>query len=100
MNQVVDVDGLSADWLSQTLSREVRLLSCERIGTGQTAATYRLEVKAQGIPSTLVAKVAAGDENARRLVRGGVRNEVGFYAHIQPTVSIRAPRCWYAAGRA
>jgi aminoglycoside/choline kinase family phosphotransferase len=33
-------------------------------------------------------------------VRGGVRNEVGFYAELQPTVSVRAPRCWYAAATA
>jgi hypothetical protein len=94
----VDIDELSVTWLSEALGSDVRSFTTERIGAGQTGATYRLTLSAGGdAPSTLVAKVAAGDDAARRLVAPGYRNEVGFYAHVVDTVDVRAPRCSYAA---
>ncbi len=95
--EVVDVGGLTSEWLSDVLQREVRLDACERIGTGVTAATYRLEIAAEGMPSSIIAKIATGEASARERVRGGFRAEVGFYAHLQSTVDVRAPQCWYAA---
>lgn len=92
----VDVDGLTAPWLSLALDRDVELRSCERIGTGQTAATYRLEIEAENLPRTLVAKVGAGDDAARQRVRKGLEAEVRFYADLAGTVSVRAPQCHFA----
>ena len=93
----VDADGLTSPWLSAALGRDARVLARTRIGTGQTAATYRLRIAADGLPPTVVAKVAAGDEVARRRVWNGYRAEVGFYADLAATVAVRAPACWYAA---
>jgi hypothetical protein len=93
----VDVDDLSPEWLSHALDVDVRSVTCERVGTGQTAATYRLALDAPDGPSTVVAKVAGGDETARRRVANGYRAEVGFYTHLVDTLEVRAPRCWYAA---
>jgi Ecdysteroid kinase-like family len=93
----VDVDALSPEWLSQALELDVRAVTRERVGTGQTAATYRLTIDAPDGPPTLVAKVARGEEAARRLVANGYRSEVGFYSHLVDTLQVRTPRCWYAA---
>jgi hypothetical protein len=62
-----------------------------------TAATYRLWLDAVDGPRTVVAKVASGDEAARKRVAGGFRAEVGFYAELLGTLEVRAPRCFYAA---
>jgi hypothetical protein len=93
----VDVGDLSPQWLSHALDFEVRGVTCERVGTGQTAATYRLALDASDGPSTLVAKVAGGDAAARQLVANGYRAEVGFYTHLVGSLDVRTPRCWYAA---
>jgi aminoglycoside/choline kinase family phosphotransferase len=93
----VDADDLSPEWLSHALDVDVRAVICERVGTGQTAATYRLALDAPDGQSTVVAKVAGGDETARRRVANGYRAEVGFYTHLVDTLDVRAPRCWYAA---
>jgi Ecdysteroid kinase-like family len=97
LQQVVDADGITGEWLSHALARDVRLRSCEAVGTGQTAAAYRLVIDGgHDLPSSLVAKVSAGDIAARTKVRGGIRAEVGCYRHLLSTVDVRAPHCWYA----
>ncbi len=88
---------LTATWLSRALGRDVSAVAAERIGTGQTGATYRLSIDTADGPLTLIAKVAAGDASARRRVRNGYRSEVGFYRDIAATVDVVTPRCWYAA---
>jgi len=93
----VDVNDLSPEWLSHALALDVRAFTCDRIGNGQTAATYRLALDVADGPSTLVAKVADGEEAARRRVANGYRAEVGFYMHLVETLDVCVPRCWYAA---
>ncbi|MET0663185.1 MAG: phosphotransferase [Ilumatobacteraceae bacterium] len=88
---------LTDAWLSRALGRHVSGVAAERIGTGQTGATYRLSIDTADGPSTLIAKVAAGDSAARRRVRNGYRSEVGFYRDIASTVDVAIPRCWYGA---
>jgi hypothetical protein len=61
-------EDLSPAWLSFALDRAVRAVTVERIGNGQTGAAYRLAIDADGGPSTLVAKLAAGDVAARRFL--------------------------------
>ncbi|WP_426574000.1 phosphotransferase family protein [Aquihabitans sp. McL0605] len=97
MEDVVDVEGLTAVWLSGTLGSEVRSVAVEQVGTGQTAATYRLALDAPDLPSALIAKVATGDAAARERVSFGYQNEVGFYAHVAETVDVQTPRCSHAA---
>lgn len=97
MEPVVDIEDLSAEWLASVLDVEVRSVTHERIGAGQTGASYRLALDADALPSTLVAKVAAGPPEARQLVGAGYRNEVGFYSSLVTTLDVHVPRCWYAA---
>jgi hypothetical protein len=99
---VIDGPDITADWLAGVLgasTREVhvRAVDVEKIGTGQTGATYRLHLDADGLPPTLVAKTAAGARAARERVAAGYRSEVGFYTVFRDRVHIRTPRCWYAA---
>jgi len=91
----VDIEDMSASWLSVALEREVRSFTAQPVGTGQTGATYRLTLD-DGGPTTIIAKVAAGDDAARKRVANGYRNEVGFYAHVVDTVDVRTPTCWHA----
>jgi hypothetical protein len=88
---------LSAEWLSDALGTEIRSASAERIGTGQTSSAYRLTIEAEGYPSTMVAKLAEGEEAARRRVATAHRNEVGFYTQLADTLDVRTPACWYGA---
>jgi Ecdysteroid kinase-like family len=90
-------EDLSAEWLSVALDTEVRSVSAEQIGTGQTSSTYLLHIEADGCPPTLVAKLAEGDEAARRQVATAHRNEVGFYTQLAATLEVRAPSCRFAA---
>lgn len=94
---VDDVDDLTPAWLSYVLDLEVRSVTAERVGSGQTGAAFRLTIDGDGTPPTVVAKLGAGDEEARHRVRDGYRKEVGFYAHLVDTVEVRTPHCWYAA---
>ena len=88
---------LSRDWLSQALGSDVRSVSFEPIGTGQSASTYRLFLDSDDCPGTLIAKLAKGSEEARRRLATAHRNEVGFYRELAGTLDIRVPGCRYAA---
>ena len=76
-------DDITADWLTTALrattpDAHVRAVEVEPIGTGQTGASFRLHLDADGLPKTLVAKTAAGEREQRERVGPGYRNEVGF----------------------
>ena len=77
-------DDLTAEWLTGALrttdpDADVRAVTIEPIGTGQTGASFRLRLDGDGeIPETLVAKTAAGDRAARERVAAGYRSEVGL----------------------
>jgi hypothetical protein len=98
---VTDGPDITADWLTAALRASVpdvavRSVEIEKIGTGQTGASYRLHLDADGLPATLVAKTAAGERAQRERVGPGYRSEVGFYTVFRDRVAIRTPRCWYA----
>jgi aminoglycoside phosphotransferase (APT) family kinase protein len=88
---------LSRDWLAETLGTDVRSVTVEPIGTGQTSSTYRLTIDADGYARTLIAKLAEGPEDSRRRVATAHRNEIGFYRQLASTVRVRVPECRYAA---
>jgi aminoglycoside/choline kinase family phosphotransferase len=90
-------EDLRAEWLSVALDAEIHAVSAKRIGTGQTSSAYRLSIEAPHLPATLIAKLAEGDEAARRRVATAHRNEVGFYTQLADTLDVRAPACWYGA---
>jgi hypothetical protein len=94
-------DDITAEWLSSVLRADVHAVSVEQIGTGQTGASFRLHLEADpgahgALPTTLVAKTAAGDRAQRERVSAGYRSEVGFYTDFRDRVQIRTPRCWHA----
>jgi hypothetical protein len=101
---------LTAGWLTAALATAgvdapVTSVRFERVGTGQMGTSYRLwldyadpdAAAAAGVPSTLVAKMAAGDPASRDIIAEGYRNEVGFYRELADTLAVRTPRCWFAA---
>ena len=77
--------GVTAEWLTDVLSRPVGRVTCTPIGTGQTGCTYRLQL---GDGTTLVAKTGAEDPAVRERVAYGYRAELGFYRDIAPTVDV------------
>ena len=105
MEEVVDhPEDLTASWLSEALQVSGHELTVagvrlERVGAGQMASTYRLELTYRGLegPSTLIVKMAGEDEASRDLVARGYAAEVGFYTEVAPGLEVRTPRCWYGA---
>jgi hypothetical protein len=105
MDAVVDrVEEVTAAWLTGALQAGghdlvVDSVAADRIGTGQMGATYRLRLGYSGPagPSTLIAKLATGEESTRSLIAPGYAAEVGFYRQLAPRLDVRTPRCWYAA---
>jgi hypothetical protein len=91
------VEDLTSTWLAWALDAEIRSVTAEPIGTGQTGASFRLRLDTECGRSTVVAKLARGDAAARRRVANGYRREVGFYTQLASTLDVRAPRCWYGA---
>jgi hypothetical protein len=98
---------LTAEWLSSVLADSVGLtpniasVAVGPIGTGQTAATYRLSVTygdpAPELDRTFVVKLASQDPAVRDRVALGCRSEVAFYETIAATVRIPLPTCYYSA---
>ncbi len=96
-HNAVDIEELDAQTLSEMLGFAVDSVEITKVGTGQTGASYRLRLVSEQGPATLLAKVAAGDLEARARVKGGYAAEVGFYDQLVKRVDVRTPACWYAA---
>lgn len=97
MKPAFDYEQLTAENLSAALGYEVRIVASTKVGTGQTGASYRLVLDSGQGPRSILAKVAAGDLNARARVKAGYAAEVGFYDQLVSRVNVRTPQCWYAA---
>lgn len=80
----------------------VERMTASPIGTGQMAASYRLELSYAttfpDAPASLVAKVASADEASRRMAAAtsAYRREVLFYQRLANGVRTRTPDCYYA----
>lgn len=104
--RIEDIDG---PWLTRCLQRngvaaaDVRGFTAAPIDTGQTAACVRFDIEyriaAPGLPRSLVAKFPSEDPLSRSsaAAMGIYRREVEFYHDVAPRLSIRVPRCYYAA---
>ena len=87
------VEDITTTWLSEALGEPVRLLTTERVGTGQIGTCHRLRLDGD---RSLLAKLPAEDPAARDMMAGAYRGEVRFYDTIAPTVAVRVPECRYA----
>lgn len=95
------IDELTPEWLTATLraaghATTVCTVDSESVGSGQMAASYRLSLTYADhtdLPSTLIAKLAAGERAHREFASGAFRNEVLFYDRIAPTLTVPLPRC-------
>lgn len=93
---VTSVEQLTAEWLSDTLGKDVETVRAEPIGTGQIGTCFRLDLTGVGEPSRMLAKLPAVDVPTREMLAGVYRSEVRFYSQIAETVAIRVPECYYA----
>ncbi|MDT5230797.1 MAG: hypothetical protein QOI39_1297 [Mycobacterium sp.] len=78
-------------------------LTCSRIGMGQLASTYRLELSyrrgGDAGPASVVAKIPSADEASRRLAAatGAYEREVWYYQRLNQHTAVRTPLYYYAA---
>lgn len=91
-------EALSAAWLSGPLRSPVLNAVAEPIGHGMMADTFRVALTGDGMPSSVVVKVAAADGTSRRAARiyRSYELEVGFYRELAPKATARVPRCHWA----
>ncbi|ORM32174.1 phosphotransferase [Williamsia sp. 1135] len=93
---VSSVAELTAEWLSDTLGKDVETVTVEQIGTGQIGTCFRLDLTGVNEPARMLAKLPAVDPATREMLSGVYRSEVRFYSEIAATVAIRVPECYYA----
>jgi hypothetical protein len=74
-----------------------RSRTCVAPPSEQIGTCHRLELTGDGVPERLVAKLPAADTGMRAMLAGAYRGEVRFYTDLAATVSVRAPRCHFAA---
>jgi hypothetical protein len=89
----VNVEDLTAAWLSGVLGVPVTTLEVERVGTGQIGTCYRLRYDGG---RSVLAKLPAEDPAARDMLAGAYRGEVRFYETLAPTVAVRVPAFHHA----
>lgn len=93
------VDGLTPQWLTSALGREVTEVRAEQIAqdSGFSSLLYRLHLTGDGVPSTLIAKLPAVSEARGAMeVLGGYRRELAFYQDVAGAAPMETPRVYTA----
>lgn len=111
-DEVTDLDGISAGWISSVLRRAGLIQTAEVVGFEEhplsealISRICRLELEYDraeaGAPSSLVAKCASRDADVREfaLATGIYSREARFYAEIARELPIHAPAAHYVAVR-
>ncbi|MUL78735.1 phosphotransferase family protein [Mycolicibacterium sp. CBMA 226] len=105
---VETVDELTADWLTAALEptgslggARVTEVEAVAIGTGQIAISTRLTLtydRPTDAPETMVAKTGETDVAMRAALKRHLayEREVSFYQELQPLLSVRTPKVYYA----
>lgn len=73
-------------------------MSVEAVGTGQTAATYRITptyTRPLDSPRSLIAKLPSQHQDVRERVALGYRAEHAFYSRVADTVSVPLPQVYH-----
>jgi aminoglycoside phosphotransferase (APT) family kinase protein len=94
------IDDVTPQWLTDALCTSVTDLRVEQIAqdSGFSSLLYRMHLTgAQGIPSTLIAKLPAQSEarGAMELL-GGYRRELAFYRHVAGRAPMDTPHVYTA----
>lgn len=90
---------ITPSWLGSALGVEISSVRVEAIGTGQSAATYRVTpeyAQPSENPPSFVAKLPSQDPEVRDRVSLGYRAEHAFYTHAAGTVSVPLPRIYHS----
>ena len=89
---------MTADWLTGVLGTPVDSVDITPIGTGQTGATYRVQLgyaDVAELPATFAVKLSAQDDAVRDRVALGYRSEHAFYTGIADRVRVPVPRHYH-----
>ncbi len=107
--EVIAPEDIDAAWLTDRLHEaghdgaRVRAFEATRIGTGQIGKCIRYALDVDGgdeaTPRSLVGKFPSDDPASRAtgVQLNNFLKEVSFYRELQSRVSIRTPRCYWAA---
>lgn len=89
---------VTSQWLASALGVDVTSATVTPVGTGQTGATYRVNL-AYGtpteLPETLIVKLPSQDEAVRERVALGYKSEHAFYTEVAHTLAMPLPHCYY-----
>ena len=89
---------ITAEWLATVLGTQISSVSVESVGTGQTAATYRIiatSPQPSTPPRTFIAKLPSQQDDVRARVALGYRAEHAFYTQAAQSVSVPLPHVYY-----
>lgn len=90
---------VTSRWLSAVLGADVASVDVAPVGTGQTGASYRVKAtyaaNPDGLPSSFVIKLPAGDDAVRDRVALGYRSECAFYRDVADRVRVPIPRSYH-----
>ena len=92
-------DLLTADWLRETLGRDITAVGLDPVGTGQMCDSLRLHLTADDDgPATVIAKLPAADPTSRAtaLALRSYEIEVRFYQQLAPDLPMRTPKVFHA----
>lgn len=106
---ITKADEITPEWLTETLNAggilkdavRVKHAESRKIGTGQMAACYAVDLRYTGstdAPQRLLAKIPSQDAAARQIARFTqcYSREVNFYREIAAHVETRTPECYFA----
>src|SRR4051812_17382150 len=81
-------DDLTAEWLADVVGAPVESFETERIGTGQMSQNHRVRLSGDGVPASVVIKVAAEDPTSRAtgVGMGAYEREIRFYRELAPRI--------------
>ena len=93
------IEGIDAEWLSETLGASVVDVRAERIAedSGFSSLLYRLRLTGDGVPASLIAKLPAeSDARGAMDLMGGYRREVAFYRDVAGRAPLATPKAHVA----
>lgn len=93
------IDGIDPQWLSSALGARVDEVTSEQIAqdSGFSSLLYRLRLRGDGVPATLIAKLPARSEARGAMeIMGGYRREVTFYRDVAGRAPMATPRAYVA----